>query len=144
MLLSNIRVLLKKYLGILIMLQTPINKVILLQRNAILRGVTRKGKGGTITLAPIHYGALNHCRGAELLLDAPKSPDNVASTFINKVNLPSKELRFEHRGAKRRPWGRRFDQGGAEFVICPGRHITSLHPWSHYIASYCNRLTKSR
>jgi len=35
-------------------------------------------------------GALNHCRGAELLLEAPKSPKNVTSTFFNTVNLPSK------------------------------------------------------
>jgi len=44
-------------------------------------------------------GVLNHCRGAELLLEAPKSPNNVTSSFFNTVNLPSKELRFDHRGA---------------------------------------------
>jgi len=53
-------------------------------------------------------GALNYCRGAELLLEAPKSPNNVTSTFFNTVNLPSKELRFDHWGAKLRPWGRRI------------------------------------
>jgi len=74
-------------------------------------------------------GALDHCRGAELLLEAPKSPNNVTSTFFNTVNLPSKELRIDHGGAKLRPWGRRFDQGGAEFVFCPGRHLTLLRPW---------------
>jgi len=52
--------------------------------------------------------ALDHCRGAELLLEAPKSPNNVTSTFFNTVNLPSKELRFDRRGAKLRPWGRRI------------------------------------
>ena len=72
-------------------------------------------------------GALNHCRGAELPLEAQKIPNNVTSTFFNTINLPSKELGFDHRGAKLRPWGHRFDQGGAEFVFCPGRHLTSLH-----------------
>jgi len=56
-------------------------------------------------------GALNHCRGAELLLKAPKSPNNVTSTFFNTINLPSKKLRFDHRGAKLRPLGRRFPRG---------------------------------
>ena len=67
----------------------------------VLRGVTRGGKRGTIPRGPIHYG------GAELLLEAPKSPNNVTSTF-NTVNLPSKELRCDRRGAKLRPWGRRI------------------------------------
>jgi len=49
--------------------------------------------------------------------------------FFNTVNLPSKELRFDHRGAKLRSWGRRFDQKGAEFVFCRGCHLTSLRPW---------------
>jgi len=54
-----------------------------------------RNKGGTILWAPIHY------RGAELLLEAPKSPNNVTSTFFNTVNSPStKELRFDHRGAR--------------------------------------------
>jgi len=51
-------------------------------------------------------GALNHCGGAELLMEAPKSPNNVTSTFFNTVNLPSKDLRltigapnFDHGGA---------------------------------------------
>jgi len=88
------------------------------------QGCNEGGKGGTIFRAPIHYG------GAELLLEAPESPNNVTSTFFNTVNLPSKDFRFDHRGAKLRPLGRRFDQRGAEFVFWPGRHITSLRPWS--------------
>ena len=64
-------------------------------------------------------GALNHCRGVELLLEAPKSPNNVTSTFFNTVNLPSKELRFDHRGAKPRPWARRFDQGAPNLLFAP-------------------------
>ena len=87
-------------------------------------------KGGPIPRAPIHYGGVESLQGrSELLLEAPKSPNNVTSTFFNTVNLPSKELRFDHRGAKLRPWRRRFDQRGAEFVFCPGRHLTSLRPW---------------
>jgi len=70
-----------------------------------LRGATRGGKGGTILGAPIYDGALNYCRGVELLLEAPKSPNNVTSTFFNTVKLPSKELRLDHGGAKLRPWG---------------------------------------
>jgi len=58
--------------------------------------------------------------GAEFLLEAPKSPNNVTSTFFNTINLPSKELRFDRRDAKLRPWGRRFDQGGVEFCFSPG------------------------
>jgi len=78
------------------------------------RGVTRGGKGVIIPRAPIHYGY------AELLLEAPKSPNSVTSTFFNTVNLPSKELRFDRRGAKLRPWGRRFDQGAPNLFFAPG------------------------
>jgi len=42
------------------------------------------------------WGALNHCGSAELLREAPKSPNNVTSTFFNTVNLLPKELRFDH------------------------------------------------
>jgi len=52
--------------------------------------------------------------GAELLLEAPKSPNNVTSTFFNTVKLPSKELRLDHGGAKLRSWGRQTStMGGA-------------------------------
>ena len=47
-------------------------------------------------------------------LGAPKSPNNVASTFSNTVHLLPKDLSFEHRGA--------------ELVSWPGRHLTSLRP----------------
>jgi len=62
----------------------------------------------------VHYGGAESLGGAELLREAPKSPNNVTSTFFNTVNLLSKELRFDHVGAK--------------LVFCPGRHLTSLHP----------------
>jgi len=97
------------------------------------RGVTRGSRGAQFPGRQFTMGALNHCKGAELLLEAPKRPNNVTSTFLYTVNLPSKELRFDHRDAKLRPWGRRSDQGGAEFVFCPGRHATSLRPWFQVI-----------
>jgi len=53
--------------------------------------------------------------GAESLQGAPKSPNNVTSTFFNTVHLLQKDLMFEH--------------GGAKLVSCPGRHLTSLRPW---------------
>jgi len=52
--------------------------------------------------------------GRRITARAPKSPQNVTSTFFNTVNLLPKELRFEYAGAK--------------FASCPGRHITSLRP----------------
>ena len=77
------------------------------------RGVKR-GKGGSISPAPNHYG------GTELLQGAPndrgslKSLNNVTSTFFNTVYLFPKDLRFEHRTAK--------------LASCRGRHLTSLRP----------------
>jgi len=50
---------------------------------------------------------------------APKSSYNVTSPFISTVRLLPKDLRFEH--------------GGAKLVSCPGRHLTSLCPWSRCI-----------
>jgi len=54
---------------------------------------------GSLPLAPNHYW------GAEWLWGAPKRPNNVTSTFFNTVNLLPKDLRFEHRGAKRASFG---------------------------------------
>jgi len=93
------------------------------------RGVTRGGKGAQFPGRQFTMGALNHCRDAELLREAPTSPNNVTSTFFNTVHLPSKELIFNHGRGKLRSWGRRIDQGGAELVFCPGRHLTPLRPW---------------
>jgi len=59
------------------------------------QGRNEGGQGGTILWAP------NHC-------GAPKSPDNVTSTFFNGVHLLPKD-RFEH--------------GGAKFASCPGPHL---------------------
>jgi len=65
-----------------------------------LRDVTSKGQGG------------HNSPGAESLREAPKSPENVMSSFFNTVNLIAKELKFEH--------------GGTKLASCPGRHVTSL------------------
>ena len=81
---------------------------------SLCRAVTTGGQGGTIPRAPIHYGSAESLRDAELLRKAPKSPNNVTSTFFNTVNLLSKELRFDH--------------GGAKLVFCPGRYLTSIRP----------------
>ena len=70
------------------------------------------------------YRSIQGCnegaRGAQCPLGAeslgpPKSPNNVASTFCDKVHLLPKDLRFKH--------------GGAKLVSCPGRHFTSVRPW---------------
>jgi len=45
---------------------------------------------------------------------APKSHNNVTSTFFITAHLLPKKLSFEHEGAK--------------LASCPGRHLTSLHP----------------
>ena len=69
---------------------------------ANLQGRNEGGKGG------------HNSSGAESLRGAPKNPDNVTSTFFNRVHLLPGDLRFEH--------------GGAKLASCPGRHLTSLRP----------------
>jgi len=56
--------------------------------------VRGRNEGGTNPLAPIYYGR------AEWLPRASKSPENVARSFFNTVNLLQKELRFEHGGCQ--------------------------------------------
>jgi len=46
-----------------------------------------RNEGGIMPQAPNHRGA-------------PKSPDNAASTFFNRVHLLPKDFRVEHGGAK--------------------------------------------
>jgi len=57
-------------------------------------GLTRTGQWDTISRAPNPYG------GAESLRGAPKSSNNVTSTFFNTIHLLPKDSRFEHGGAK--------------------------------------------
>jgi len=73
------------------------------------------GKLGHNAGRRIIMGESNHCGGAEWLW-APKSPNNVSNTFFNAVHLLPKDLRFEH-------WD-------ATLASCPGRHLTSLRPYS--------------
>ena len=94
------------------------------------QGRNEGGKGGTIPWAPIRYGGAESLQGRRISAEAAESPNNVTSTFFNTANLLSNELRFHYGGAKLRLWGRWFDHGGAKLVFCPGRHLTSLRPWS--------------
>jgi len=54
---------------------------------------------------------------------APKSPNNVASTFFNTVRLLAKDLMFEH--------------GDAKLVFCPGRHLTSVRQCTNSSFIFC-------
>ena len=68
------------------------------------QGRNEGGKGGTISQATNHYW------GTE------KSQQSHKYFLFNIVHLLSKNLRFEH--------------GGAKLASCPGRHLTSLRPCS--------------
>jgi len=74
-----------------------------------VRGITRGGKGGAIPWAPNHYG-----RGAESLRGAPKTPNNVTSTFFNS--------RFASEKPPVRTWG--FQT--CFFARVPAKLITPL------------------
>jgi len=52
-------------------------------------------------------------------MGAPKSPNNVTSTFFKRVHLFPKDIRFEH--------------GSAKLASCPQRHLASLRPWVRWI-----------
>ena len=68
-----------------------------------------------VTGLRVTTGAPNHCGCAEWLRGAPKSPNNVTSTFLNTVHLLPRDLSFE--------------QWGAKLASCPWRHVTSSRPW---------------
>jgi len=59
-------------------------------------------------------GASNHYEERRMTAGAPKSPNNVTSTFFSRVHLLPKDLKFEH--------------GGAKLASCPGLCLTSLRP----------------
>jgi len=81
----------------------------------------RGGKGDTIPRAPIHYGDAGSLQGRRITAGGTEKSQQCHKYFLNTVNLLSKELGFDHRGAKPRPWGRRFDQGGApNLCFAPG------------------------
>ena len=71
-------------------------------RKTCTQGRNEGWKGGNIS------------SGAESLQGAPKSPNNVTSTFFSTVHLLPKDLGLEH--------------GGAKLASCPRRHLTSLRP----------------
>ena len=83
------------------------------------RGVTR-GQLGAIPRVPNHYGQRLMTAGA------PKSPNNVTSTFFNTVHLLPKDLKFE--------------QGGAKRASCPGRCLTSLRPLYGRVSCTCDEV----
>ena len=82
------------------------------------------------------------CRGPEqfpqfpgrwITAGAPKSLNNVTSTFFNTVHLLPKDLRFEH--------------GGAKLASFPGRHLTLIRPWALVpilLRFICNSHTSQR
>jgi len=78
-------------------------------------GVTRGVKGAHFPGRRVTMWRQITVGGAEWLRGAPKSPNDVTSTFFNTVHLLPKDLSFEH--------------GGAKLASCPGRHSTSLRPW---------------
>ena len=93
------------------------------------QGRNERGKGTQFQGRRITMVALNHCGGAEWLRGAPKSPNNVTSTFLNTVHLLPKDLKFEH--------------GGPKLTCCHGRHLTSLRRWILlYLVSYKQQTTR--
>jgi len=80
------------------------------------RGVTRGARGHNSPGAESVWGRRITAGGAKWLREAPKSPNNIVGIFFNTVHLLPKYLRYEHRGAKA--------------ALCPGRHQTSLRPWT--------------
>ena len=56
--------------------------------------------------------------GRRITIGSAESPSNVTSTFFKTVHLLPKDLRFEH--------------GGAKLASCPGRHLTSSRPFTHF------------
>jgi len=71
------------------------------------QGRTEGARGALFPGRRITMGAPTQGGGAE-------KSNNVTSTSFNTVHLLPKDLRFEH--------------GGAKFVSCPWRHLTSLRP----------------
>jgi len=74
----------------------------------LFASVQGRNEGVTIFRAPNHYG------GARWLPRTQKTPDSVTNIFFSRVHLLSKDLRFEH--------------GGAKLASCPGPHLYPLHP----------------
>jgi len=61
----------------------------------------------------------NERRKGVTMLRAPKSSNNVANTFFSTGNLPPKDLRIEHEGAR--------------LISSPGRRLTSPRPCSAWL-----------
>ena len=74
-------------------------------------------QAGCYMLAASRGVTWGDCGGAESLRRAPKTPNNVTSTFFNTVHLLVNDLSFQHLGAT--------------LTSCPGCYLTLLHPWLH-------------
>ena len=72
------------------------------------------GSEYTFIIIATHEQGRNEGRQGGTILQAPKSPSNVTSTFFNTVHLLPKDLGFEH--------------GGAKVASCYGPHLNSLRP----------------
>ena len=91
-------------------MKSGINSGVNYQDAGVIRGVTR-GKGG------------HNSPDAESLCEqritvggaAPRSPNNVTSTFYDTVHLLPNDIRFEH--------------GGAKLASCPGALPSLFTPW---------------
>jgi len=77
----------------------------------------RNSRLETTACSPKERNEGHNFPGSESLRGAPKSSNNVTSTFFNTVHLLPKDVRFEH--------------GDAKLASCSGRPLTSLRPWQH-------------
>ena len=110
------------------LLRAPSEKVEVFLQSRPIQGRNDGCKGGTIPRAPKHYGGAQSLRVAEWLQEAPKSHNNVTSTFFSTVHLSPKVLRFEH--------------GDARLAPHPRRHLTPLNPWA-YLAFFVWKYRRS-
>jgi len=78
----------------------------------MIRGVTRGEKGSQFLDAKSLWRR-------RITVGAPKSSNNVTSTFFNRVHLLPKDIRFEH--------------GSAKLASCLGRHLASLRTWVRWV-----------
>ena len=64
-----------------------------LHYGSISRDVTKGARGAQFHGRRITLGSLKYCTGRRMIVEAPKSHNNVTSTFFNTVYLLPKDLR---------------------------------------------------